>query len=84
MFSTVLSYHRCYDLGDEKLKYMKEKFLQHRVCLRSTQDVVDFINSLEKWGIILLGLPSYLTQPFSVNASIIISLFSTFSVLNII
>ena len=52
-----------------------------RVCMRSAQDLLVFIASGEKSGVILIGLPLYVTWPFSLTAFNILSLFSTFGVL---
>ena len=52
-----------------------------RVCMRSAQDLLAFIVSGEKSVVILIGLPLYVTWPFSLTAFNILSLFSTFGVL---
>ena len=44
-----------------------------RVCMTSAQDLLAFIVSGEKSGVILIGLPLYVTWPFS-----LISLFNAF------
>ena len=48
------------------------------VCITSAQDLLAFIVSGEKSGVILIGLPLYLTWPFSLTAFNILSLFSAF------
>ena len=55
-----------------------------RVCMRSAQDLLAFIVSGEKSAVILIGLPLYVTWPFSLTAFNILSLFSAFGVLIII
>ena len=52
-----------------------------RVCVRSAQDLLVFMVSGEKSGVILIGLHLYATWPFSLIAFNILSLFSTFGVL---
>jgi hypothetical protein len=52
-----------------------------RVYITSVQDVLDYIISGEKSGVILIGLPIYVTLPFSLTAFNILSLFSAFFVL---
>ena len=52
-----------------------------RVGMRSAQDLLAFMVSGEKFGVILIGLPLYVTWPFSLAAFNILSLFSTFGVL---
>ena len=52
-----------------------------RVCMRSAHDLLAFIVSGEKSGLILIGLPLYVTWPFSLTAFNILSLFSAFGVL---
>ena len=52
-----------------------------RVCMSSEQALLSFIVSVEKSGIILIGLPLYVTWPFSFAAFNILSLFCAFSVL---
>ena len=52
-----------------------------RVCMTSAQDLLAFIVSGEKSGVILIGLPSYVTWPFSLTAFNILSLFYAFGVL---
>ena len=47
-----------------------------RICITSVQDLLAFIVSSEKSGIILIGLPLYVTRPFSLTAFNILSLFS--------
>jgi len=54
-----------------------------RVCMMSVQDLLAFIVSGEKSGVILIGLPLYVTCPFSLTAFNILSLFCTFGVLTI-
>ena len=49
-----------------------------RVCMRSSQDLIAFMFSGEKSGVILIGLPLYVTWPFSLTAFNILSLFSIF------
>ena len=49
--------------------------------MRSSQDLLPFIVSGEKSGVILIGLPLYVTWPFSPTAFNILSLFSAFGVL---
>ena len=49
-----------------------------RVCITSVQDLLAFIVSGEKSGIILIGLPLYVTWPFSLAAFNILCLFSAF------
>ena len=49
-----------------------------RVCITSVQDLLAFILSVEKSGVILIGLPLYVTCPFSITAFNILSLFSDF------
>ena len=56
-------------------------FCSLRDCMRSTQDLLSFIVSGEKSGVILIGLPLYVTLLFSLTAFNILSLFSTFGVL---
>jgi hypothetical protein len=51
-----------------------------RVCMTSTQDLLAFIVSGEKSGVILIGLPLYVTWPFFHTASNILSLFCAFGV----
>ena len=51
------------------------------VCMRSAQDLLAFMVSGEKSGVILIGLPLYVTWPFSLTALSFLSLFSTFGVL---
>ena len=50
-----------------------------RVCMSSTQDLLAFMVSGEKSGVILIGLHLYC--PCSLTALSILSLFSTFGVL---
>ena len=52
-----------------------------RVCMSSAQDLLAFIVSIEKSGVILIVLPLYVTWPFSLAAFNILSLFCVFSVL---
>jgi hypothetical protein len=51
------------------------------VCITSVQDLLAFIVSGEKSGVILICLPLYVTLPFSLTAFNIQSLFSAFVVL---
>ena len=51
------------------------------VCITSFQDLLAFIVSGEKSGVILIGLPLYVTWPFSLTAYNILSLFSAIVVL---
>ena len=51
------------------------------VCITSVQDLLAFIVSGEKSGIILIGLPLYVTWPFSLAAFNILCLFNAFVVL---
>ena len=51
-----------------------------RVCITSAQDLLSFIVSGEKSCVILIGLPLYVTWPFSLTAFNILSLFHVFSV----
>ena len=50
------------------------------VCIKSAQDLLVFMVSGEKSVVILIGLPLYVTCPFSLTALSILSLFSTFGV----
>ena len=50
-----------------------------RVCTTSAQDLLAFIVSGEKSGVILIGLPVCVTFPFSLTAFNILSLFIAFS-----
>ena len=52
-----------------------------RICMTSDQALLDFIVSVAKSGVILIGLPLYVTWPFSLAAFNILSLFCAFSVL---
>ena len=52
-----------------------------RVCIRSAQDLLALMVSGEKSGVILTGLPLYVTWPFPLTAFNILSLFSTFGAL---
>jgi hypothetical protein len=52
-----------------------------RVCMTSSQDLLSFILPGEKSGVILIGLPLYVTLSFSLTAFNILSLFSAFGVL---
>ena len=54
-----------------------------RVCMMSFQYLLVFIVSFEKSGVILIGLPLYVTWPVSLPAFSILSLFWTFGVLTI-
>ena len=54
------------------------------ICITSVQDLLTFIVSGEKSGVILIGLPPYVTWPFYLTAFNIVSLFSAFVVLIII
>jgi hypothetical protein len=51
------------------------------VSITSVQDLLAFIVSGEKSRVILIGLPLYVTLPFSLTAFNILSLFSAFVVL---
>jgi hypothetical protein len=51
------------------------------VCVTSVQDLLAFIVSCKKSGVILIGLQLYVTCPFSLTAFNILSLFSAFVVL---
>ena len=51
------------------------------VCRTSIQDFLAFKVSIEKLGVILIGLPLYVTWPFSFAALNIFSLFCRFGVL---
>ena len=51
------------------------------VCITSVQALLDFIVSGEKSGVILIGLPLYVTLPFPFTSFNILSLFSAFVVL---
>ena len=51
-----------------------------RVCVTSDQALLAFIVSVEKSGIILIGLPLCVTWPFFLVAFNILSLFYVFSV----
>jgi hypothetical protein len=48
------------------------------VCITSVQVLLAFTVSGEKTGVILIGLPLYVTWPFSFTAFNILSLFSAF------
>ena len=50
------------------------------VCIMLNHDLLAFIVSNKKSGIILIGLPFYVTWPFSFAALNILSLFYMFSV----
>ena len=50
-------------------------------CITSVQYLLAFIFSGEKSGLILIGLPLYVTSPFSLTAFNFLSLFSAFVVL---
>jgi hypothetical protein len=52
-----------------------------RVCMTYAQDLLAFIVSGEKSGVILTGLSLYITWPFPLTAFNILSLFSAFGVL---
>ena len=52
-----------------------------RVCITSVQDLLAFIGSGDKSGVILIGLLLYITRPFPLTAFNILSLFSAFVVL---
>jgi len=56
-------------------------FCSFGVCMTSSWDLLAFIVSGEKSGVILIGLPLYVTWPFSLTAFNILSLFCTFGVL---
>ena len=51
------------------------------VCITSVQDLLAFIVSGEKSGVILIGLPLYVPSPFPLTAFNNLSLFSAFVVL---
>jgi hypothetical protein len=51
------------------------------LCITSVQDLLAFIVSGEKPGVILIGLSLYVTWPFPLTAFNILSLFSAFVVL---
>jgi hypothetical protein len=51
------------------------------VCMTSAQDLLAFIVSGEKSGVILIGLPLYVTWHFPLTAFNILSLFCAFCVL---
>ena len=53
------------------------------LCITSVQDLLAFIDSADKSGVILIGLPLYVTWVFSLTDFNILSLFSVFVVLNI-
>ena len=55
-----------------------------RYCITSVQDLLAFIVSADKSGVILIGLHLYVTCVFSLSAFNILSLFSAFVVLIII
>jgi hypothetical protein len=46
-------------------------FCSLRICMTSAQDLLVFIVSREKSGVILISLPLYVTWPFSLTAFII-------------
>ena len=52
-----------------------------RVFIRSAQDLLAFMFSGEKSGVILIGLHLCVTWPFTLTAFNILSFFSTFGVL---
>jgi hypothetical protein len=56
-------------------------FCSLSVCITSVQDLLAFIISGEKSGVILIVLPLYVTWPFSLTAFNTLSLFSAFVVL---
>jgi hypothetical protein len=49
--------------------------------MTSVQDLLAFRISVEKTGVILIGLPLYVIWPFSLTALNILSLFCAFSIL---
>ena len=49
-----------------------------RVCITSVQDLLALIVSGEKSSVIPIGLPLYVTRPFSLTVFNILSLFSAF------
>ena len=49
-----------------------------KVCMSSAQDILTFIVSGEKSGIILIGLPLYVTWPFPLISFNILSLYCAF------
>jgi hypothetical protein len=51
-----------------------------RVCITTVQDLLAFIISGEKSGVILIGLPLYVTRTSFLNAFNILSLFIVFAV----
>jgi hypothetical protein len=51
------------------------------VCITSVQDLLAFIVSDEKSGVILIVLPLYVSLPFTLTGFNILSLFSAFVVL---
>jgi hypothetical protein len=53
----------------------------HRACMTFVQDLLAFRVSVEKSGVILIGLPLYVSWPFSLPALSSLSLSCTFSVL---
>ena len=52
-----------------------------RFCITSVQDLLAFIVSGERSGVILIGLPLYVSRPVYFTAVNILSLFSAFDVL---
>ena len=52
-----------------------------RVYLTSVQDLLAFIVSVEKSGVILIGLPLYFTLPFSYNLLISFLFLCAFGIL---
>ena len=52
-----------------------------RVCMSSDQALLAFIVSFEKSGVVLIGLPLYVTWPFLLAVFSILSLLCTFMVL---
>ena len=52
-----------------------------RVCMTSDQALLAFVVSVEKSDVILIGLPLYVTWPFSLTAFNILSLLCAFNVL---
>jgi hypothetical protein len=55
-----------------------------RICMTPAQDLLAFIVSGNKSGVILIGLLLYVTWSFSLTAFNILSLFSVFGVLIVI
>ena len=52
-----------------------------RVCMMFVQDLLSFIVSVKKSGVILIGLPLHVTWPFSLTAFNTLSLFCASSIL---